>query len=240
MFAYDSAIQAAIQTPAQSIGDVLQILQTIDSICIDRDGLKWFNRLYLQVTAAVQTRVSAGGFHNPVWLADLDVQFANIYFLALQNSLAGRKASGCWRALFECRQQNAVARIQFALAGVNAHINHDLPEAIVATCQANGTSPDRGGALYQDYSDVNSTLDSLIELAKSELMVRLPGDALPAVNHVEDTIAAWSVCAARESAWQNAEYLWAVRALPAASAGFLNMLDGFTTVIGKALLVPAP
>jgi hypothetical protein len=142
--------------------------------------------------------------------------------------------------LFGDRGLAAVARIQFALAGINAHINRDLPQAIVATCRATGTTPDRGGTHYNDYTALNSTLDSLIDAAKRTLNVRLPGGALPPVSHLEDTLAAWSVAAARESAWQNAGHLWQLRPMPLLGASFMDMLDGFTTVIGKTLLVPAP
>ena len=44
-------------------------------------------------------------------------------------------------ALFARRNQGAVARIQFAMAGINAHINHDLALASDATCQATSTRP---------------------------------------------------------------------------------------------------
>jgi hypothetical protein len=240
MFPYDSGLLGAVQTEAQTIADVLQILGAIDAACADTDGLKWFNWLYLQVTQAVETRVAAGGFNDPAWLAQLDVQFARLYFSALKLSLSGEDTPGCWRVLFQSRNRNAVARIQFALAGINAHINHDLPEAIVATCQATGTAPDRGGPDYSGYTALNSTLDGLIESAKGTLNVRLPGDALPPVSHLEDTVAAWNVCAARESAWQNAAHLWQIRAIPSLTGGFLDMLDGLTTVIGKTLLVPVP
>jgi hypothetical protein len=240
MLPYDAALLATVQEVPQSIPDVLRILEAIDATCVDADGLKWFNWLYLQVTQAVEMRVNAGGFTDPGWLAQLDIQFAGLYFSALQSSLAGQTAPACWQILFHSRGQTAIARIQFALAGINAHINHDLAEAIVATCQVTGTSPDRGGTHYNDYTALNSTLDSLIESAKQTLDVRLPGDALPPVSHLEDTIAAWNVSAARESAWQNAQHLAQLRPVPALAASFLNVLDGFTTVIGKALLVPVP
>jgi hypothetical protein len=68
----------------------------------------------------------------------------------------------------------------------------------------------------------------------------LPGDALPPVSHLDDTIAAWTVSVARESAWRNAEVLGQIRALPLLQSGFLDTLDGFTAVIGKTLLVPVP
>ncbi len=240
MFPYDDALLGYVQGTPQSVSDVLLTLRAIENTCADADGLKWFNWLYLQVTQAVEARIAGGGFTDAAWLARLDVEFAHLYFSALQSWLSGRTAPDCWQVLFNSRSQGAIARIQFALAGINAHINHDLPEAIVATCEVMGTSPDHGGKHYSDYTALNSTLDGLIETAKNTLNVRLPGGALPAVSHLEDTIAAWNVSAARESAWQNAEHLYQLRTFPLFGFGFLNMLDGFTTVIGKALLVPAP
>ena len=70
--------------------------------------------------------------------------------------------------------------------------------------------------------------------------MRLAGDALPPVSHLEDTIAAWSVSAARDSAWRNAELIWNIRSLPPIEADFLETLDGFTALVGKTLLVPVP
>jgi Family of unknown function (DUF5995) len=70
------------------------------------------------------------------------------------------------------------------------------------------------------------------------LHVRLLGEPLPTRSHLEDTIAAWKVSAAREAAWQNAELLWHLRAVPPLSETLLHTLDGLTTVTGKALLVP--
>ena len=213
-------------------------MQTIEATCDDVDGLKWFNSLYLAVTEAVETRVNAGGFADPAWLAQLDVQFASLYFRALSASLAGQPCPGCWNAVFSVRNNARLGRIQFALAGINAHINHDLCQAIVATSKATNTVPQHGSPQYSDYTSLNATLDGLIQQAKTTLNVRLPGDPLPAVSSLENTIAAWSVSAARETAWKFAEQLWY---LPAPLAGgLLDGIDGFTTVIGQALLAPIP
>ena len=157
-------------------------MQTIDGTCIQGDGLKWFNGLYLQVTQAVQNRIASGGSSDPQWLAALDVQFARLYFGSLASALSGQPAPECWQVLFDSRDQVLIARIQFALAGVNAHINHDLPQAIVSNCQATGTTPQHGSAQYNDYTSLNSTLNRPIETAKRELHVRLLGEALPPVS----------------------------------------------------------
>jgi hypothetical protein len=240
MFPYDPTLLAAVQTSPQSVPDVIQIMQTIAATCIDGDGLKWFNWLYLQVTQAVEARLVSGEFADSNWLAELDVQFARLYFGAVKSALSGQPTAGCWEALFQRRNQTPIARIQFALAGINAHINHDLPLAIVANCRATSVAPQHGSTQYNDYTALNSTLNTLIQSAERTLHVRLLGDALPPVSHLEDTIAAWSVSAARESAWNNAELLWHLQAEPVLSATFMDTIDGFTTVAGKALLAPVP
>jgi hypothetical protein len=240
MFPYDPVLAAAVRRPMLTIADVLGCMRTIDATCVDGDGLKWFNWLYLQVTAAVEARIGAGGFSDAAWLSALDVQFAQIYFTALGESLSGGSCSGCWQVLFDCRNTGGIARIQFAMAGINAHINHDLAQALVETDSARHVAPRHGTPQYNDYTALNSTFDSLIETAKKTLHVRLLGDPLPPVSHLEDTIAGWKVSAAREQAWINSEVLWTLRAVPQLSGGFMNTLDGLTTVAGKALLVPVP
>ena len=238
MFAYDPTLLAAVSSTPHSVADVIRTMQTIEDTCVDGDGLKWFNWLYSAETQAVEARIVSAGFTDPAWLAQLDVQFAQLYFGALASALSGQSTPDCWQVLFARREQIGTARIQFALAGVNAHINHDLPLALVATCQATGTVPQHGTAHYSDYTSLNPTLDSVIDSAKQTLNVRLLGDALPPVSQLEDTIAAWKVSVAREAAWKNAELLWHLRAEPELSSGFMNSLDGLAAVTSKVLLVP--
>jgi len=238
MFPYDSAILAAVQNPPQTIADVIQGLQTIDGLCVNEDGLKWFNGLYLAVTQAIENCVNGGAFKDPAWLAQLDVQFARVYFSMVSSVLTGAPCPGCWDILFSLRDHAQITRIQFALAGMNAHINHDLCLAIEATCRSTNTVPQHGTVQYDDYTSVNPVLAGLIDQAKQTLDVRLLGDPLPAVSRLEDQIAAWDVSAARETAWKNAEHLWYLPALLA--GGLMDTIDGFTTVISKALLVPVP
>ena len=42
---------------------------------------------------------------------------------------------------------------------MNAHINHDLPIAVVSTCQALATSP-QAGPHFADYQKVDQLLDA--------------------------------------------------------------------------------
>jgi hypothetical protein len=238
MFPYDPSLATVVQTTPQSISDVLAAMESIDNLCVPGDGLRWFNWLYLQVTQAVENRVAGGGFNNPAWLSDLDVQFATLYFTALHANLSGASCPGCWSAMFSIRNQADIARIQFALAGMNAHINHDLPLAIITTCKSAGKVPQHGTPEYNDYTSLNATMDALISTAKQTLNVRLLGAALPAASHVENTIAAWDLAAARENAWNTSQNLR--QAAPAVAGAQMDVIDGLTAVVSKTLLVPAP
>lgn len=242
MFAYDARLLSSLVTPPASIADVLATMQTIDAATSDGDGLKWFNWLYYKVTKAVADRINTGGFTDATFLSELDVQFAQLYFNALRNSLSNDPLPDCWQALFSRRGDTRLTRIQCALAGINAHINHDLPIAIANTCRISNLVPQHGTVQYGDYTSLNATLDSLIGAAKQALNVRLLGDALPPVNALEDTIAAWNVSAAREAAWNNSELLSHLQSDSPFSAGlsggFLDTLDGLTTVVSKGLLIP--
>ena len=233
LFPYDGELSRAVSTEVTSVDDVLGGMRAIQAVCVEGDGLHWFNGLYLEVTETVAAQVAAGGFADPEWMAALDVSFAGLYFAALRAWLAGESCPGPWRALFDRRDQGAVTRIQFALAGVNAHINRDLPLAVLKT----GVAPLHGSARYRDYTAVNATLCTLIDRAKVELRVRLLGEVLPPVSALENTLAAFSLTAARESAWNNAEMLWALKDLPSLASRTVDAIDGMTAVIGKALLV---
>jgi len=100
---------------------------------------KWFNGLYLQVTQAVESSLGTGHWNDPDWLRALDVNFASLYFTALQNDLQGSgPVPMCWKTVFDARDKTHLARIQFALAGINSHVNHDLSSAVVTTCDRRG------------------------------------------------------------------------------------------------------
>jgi hypothetical protein len=237
-FPYDPTIVAAVQIKPQNIPDVLKIMQSIDATCADEDGLKWFNWLYMTVTETIENKVAGGGFKDPAWLSELDVLFARLYFEAVAGELSGGSCPECWKAMLSVRDKVKIARIQFALAGMNAHINYDLAMAIVSTCEAMNTIPQHGTTQYDDFTSVNPTLDGLIDEAKQRLNVRLPGDALPAVSHLEDLIATWDLATFREKAWDSAQSLWGES--DAEINIRMDLRDAIVATLSATFLVPVP
>ena len=93
-------------------------------------------------------------FEDAAFISRLDVVFADLYFAAVDDLDAGRTPSRAWAPLFEARAKRGIAPLQFAIAGMNAHINHDLVLALVATTKELGHSLDRDAPQHRDYTGV--------------------------------------------------------------------------------------
>lgn len=186
-------------------------MRSIEAVLPATDGVASFNRMYLEVTEDVGERVKAGYFDDPTFVSRLDVVFANLYFAAV-DSLSG-PASGypaAWRPLLEARRTPGIEAVQFALAGMNAHINHDLPLAVVATCAEFGTAPDEGSH-HADYTKVDALLDAAEQSVRESFEAPIERDIDRHLAAVEDLIANWSIDAARDVAWDTSLALWDVR-----------------------------
>jgi hypothetical protein len=140
--------------------------------------------------------------------------------------------------LFEARGRPRIAPLQFALAGMNAHINRDLPFALVETWEALDLGPDRGSAAYRDFVLVNDLLERTEERVKAEFATGALGHVERSLGDVDDAVAMWKVSRARDAAWTNAETLWALRGAPAVRAEFAATLDRLVGFAGRGLLRP--
>ena len=225
-------------TPAGSIDDVVGVMTAIDDNLPDDDGLKWFNRLYLRVTVNVRHSVAGTTFRDPEFLAALDVVFANLYFAALTAAETSgvEHAPSAWRPLLASRQRRGLERIQFALAGMNAHINRDLPEGIVRTFAALGGDPLIDGDRRRDYDSVNTLLEQVQAEVSAEFATGIVAIIDRLGHDTDNAIAMWKVRQARAAAWTNARVLWMLRDMPALRNEFFARLDGLTGLAGRGLL----
>jgi Family of unknown function (DUF5995) len=220
-----------------TIADVVARMEAIDALLPSNDGVKWFNRMYLLVTQQVDLRPPGGAWQSPAWLERLDVIFAGLYFGALRDSLAGKAVPSAWDALFEARYRGEVDRIEFALAGMNAHINHDLALALVATNEQLNVTPALGSPEHGDYEAINGLLNTLMPATLEMLAVDTLGVLAQDTGKVGRLLAFWNICKAREVAWDFANHL---RMLPGISRdAALCAQDAMTGSLGRAILMMA-
>ena len=225
--------------PVHSIADAVGMMQAIDATLPDDDGVKWFNRLYLRVTVSVGDAVLNARFNDPAFLKQLDIEFANLYFAALAAAHVDiASAPSAWRPLLQSRSARGVARIQYALAGMNAHINRDLPEGVVRSFMALGGDPITDTLREQDFNSVNDILERVEQQVKVEFATGIVDTIDRLGGPVDDAVAMWNVRAARTAAWTNAQVLWGLRHIPHLRGRFFDRLDGLVGMTGRAILRP--
>jgi hypothetical protein len=227
------------QRPVQSVEDAIALMTAIDERLDDADGLKWFNRLYLRVTVSVKDALAAAVFNDAAFMARLDVVFAQLYFDALvQAERDSTTAPAAWRPLLEARTAAGITRLRFAIAGMNAHINRDLPDGIVRCFQALGGDPLTAGGRKQDFDSVNAILERVEEEVKREFAIGIIGVVDELGHEMDDEVAMWKVRKARAAAWTNARVLWTLRDIPALRDDFFRRLDGLVGLASRGLLLP--
>jgi len=222
--------------PVTTIAEVIARLEAIGAGLPAADGLACFNRMYLEVTRQVASGLDQGLFADPDFMTRLDVTFAGLYFSAFDAAGDPAAVPLAWRPLAEQRGHAGIEPVQFALAGMNAHINHDLPLAVVATCAALATAPE-AGAHFADYQKVDQLLDA------AEQSVRQSFESAPelAVDHhlgaVSNLLANWTINSARDLAWNNSLLLWTVRDNPLARGLLADSLAASAALSSRLLLV---
>jgi hypothetical protein len=142
------------------------------------------------------------------------------------------------RSLLQARHTTGIARIQFALAGMNAHINRDLPDGIVQSFLALGGDPITDDRREQDFESVNDILERVEGEVKTEFTVGLVGAIDRLGGAADDAVAMWKVRAARAAAWTNGQVLWGLRDRPRLRDRFFTRLDGLVGMAGRGLLLP--
>jgi hypothetical protein len=216
-----------------TVKDVVARMRAIAAEVPAGDGVGVFNGVYLRVTETVLRRLSTGGFFSDdAFMADLDVRFADLWFEAYD---ATGKVPRAWAPLFEARSRRGVLPIQFALAGANSHIEHDLPLAVVRTCAAHGRTPTSPG-VREDYEKVNDLLaDVEAEIRRSFFtdVERAVDDHLAPVAHL---VNSWNIDKARDVAWVNVQTLWELQRVDFLFDAYTAGLAG-TVGMGSRLLL---
>ena len=222
-----------------SVPEVVATLMAIQSALPLTDGLRWFNSVYSTVTVAFASELDSPSWRDPAWIRLLDVKFAALYFEALAKGLEQPAlAPKCWQPLLASRDRTDVTKIQLALAGMNAHINHDLSIAVFEACRARNIQPTDGSGQHADYLHINAILKTVTDEARSELLAGVPGIDIPDLHAASDIAAIWSVERARDAAWEHAQMMWELRNLPLLRERFRANLDRLTGLAGRGLLAP--
>ena len=224
--------------PVASVDDVVGLMSSIETSLAPNEGVAWFNKLYRRVTERVAMALTDGTFETPAFVDRLDVVFANFYFQALQAHLYDRESvPRAWAPLFDGNQERGVAPIQFALAGMNAHINRDLMIAVVRVCEEMNLTVGGDSPQKRDYDKLNPILQEVETSVRAWFLEGLVAEFDGMFERVDTIIANWSLVEARSAAWNHAETLWRIRNIDFVEEAYIDGLDGLVGFAGRGLLL---
>ena len=192
------------------------------------DATGYFPALYARVTADIAAGIAAGRFTDGPRMERLAVTFAGYY----------RRRSGeppvprCWQAAADVAGDPDLVVVQHLLLAINAHVNHDLAQAVV------DVAPAAGGlaAVRGDFDAINDVLAGTFDTVIDDL----------------DRVARWtseaallgggrafnfSLRAAHAQAWQAAERLDGLG--PDGRRAYVAELDRLVTVVAYLVARPA-
>ena len=241
-----AAVPAAGAPPQQTdvavVGTVIERMNAILAPLAEADGVACFGRLYLAVTEGVQQEVAGMVFADRDFLAKLDDTFAGLFFTADDAfTQKAPTAPRAWAPLFEARGRKGIAPLQFALAGMNAHINRDLPVALVTSFEQAGLKLETGSPQHEDYLKINKLLADVETRVKQQYLSGWLARAdrlIHRVDRIDDVLAMWDIARARDAAWTNAQALWAVKGGDLFDQ-LLDTIDHTVGFAGRGLLLPA-
>jgi hypothetical protein len=109
---------------------VVRMAASLEPLQAANDQRQYFHATYQRTTIAVAEALAQGSFADPGWVERWDVAFAELYLEALEAGLTGRKPARPWAVAFGAPA--SLPPLRHVLLGMNAHINYDLPQALVA------------------------------------------------------------------------------------------------------------
>jgi hypothetical protein len=131
--------------------------------------LRVFLSTYQRTTQAVGDAVERAAFEDPGWVERWDIAFAGLYLTALDSELAGAgHVPRPWRLAFTASP--GLPPLRQVLLGINAHVNYDLPQALLAVISDDDfTDPVLMDRRRRDHERIDTVLASRVAAEDNEL-----------------------------------------------------------------------
>jgi hypothetical protein len=118
------------ETVEALLGRMEAVLEPLEA---RKDPIRLFLATYRRTTLQVRDMVARDEFADSEWVERWDVAFANLYLDAVEAWEAGQRPPGPWAAAFGVTTEGPrLPPLRHLLLGMNAHINYDLPQSLLA------------------------------------------------------------------------------------------------------------
>jgi hypothetical protein len=212
-----------------------RLQQRLDELPPRMAHRRTFLETYLRITEAVGQAVATGGFEDGAWVRRWDVTFAGLFLAAHDADLSERAVPRPWRLAFSA--DPALPPLVHVLVELNAHVNWDLPQALLAVLDdADLGSESLVASRLRDHARINEVLAARTAAEGRRLYGPLAGRLAVPLN---TWLTHRFLPRAREQAWHNVLALAAARQQgPQAYAERLHDLDALASAKVTELLDP--
>ncbi len=154
---------------AEAVDSVVREMRSrLDGLTGHREHLRTFLGTYERTTLAVGKAVDDGYFEDPAWVERWDIAFARLYVDALDRHLVGGSPARPWQLAFDAPSH--LAPLRHVLLGINAHVNYDLPQALLAVISdADFADPELAASRRRDHERIDSVLAGRVAAEDDEL-----------------------------------------------------------------------
>lgn len=129
-----------------------------------------FLSTYLRTTEAVGSALNNGFFEDNEWVERWDVAFAEFYLRAHDADLGvgDGVVARPWRLAFDAPAE--LPALRHVLLGINAHVNYDLPQAMLAVISPGDFSdPDLLARRRRDHERIDAVLAARVKAEDAQL-----------------------------------------------------------------------
>jgi hypothetical protein len=228
---------------AEPLTGIPEVLARMDALLErmppDLETQKTFLSTYRRTTVAVGEQVDLGRFEDPEWVDRWDVAFADLYVSALETRVAGGEPSRPWRVAFGAPPD--LPPLRLLLLGINAHINYDLPQSLLAVISNEDfANPAVLARRQRDHERIDAILSGRVAAEDEELSAVSRLTALDRVlRPLNEAASKRFLREARQKVWHNTRELHAARlAGPEAYATRLAELEILSAAKIADLLAP--
>ncbi len=188
--------------------DIDDVLVKLRGVIDSRRGspLVFFPAVYRATTARVLAGIQKGSFADGARMGRFVTEFANRYLAALEAVPVGGVGgpARAWQVAFDAAARPHTMILQHVLVGMNAHINYDLPLAVIAAADGGNIS-----ALKPDFEAINDILAALLDPVQTVIDRFSP--LLNILDRVggrnDEHLVTFSISTARDEAWHEATRL---------------------------------
>ncbi len=182
------------------------------------DPRRFFLAAYARTTAAVAEAITEASFEDPVWVDRWDVAFADLYLDALAaHDGDPSSAPRPWRTAFGAPER--LSPLQHVLLGINAHVNYDLPQALIAVIsEEDFTRPLVMARRRRDHERIDAVLSSRVAAEDAALTESSRAQSMPGPSVTDRLLQPLNRAASRRflrearlKVWRNTEILHQAR-----------------------------